>query len=444
MADCRLKLPYLTATVRHRTALTSGKMTLADVARQEKLQPKYLGVLWQTLTDKTPSEPLDRIRARWRQAEEKDVGSLAQEITAWQTALWKFVPVGSYRDGNTLRQVANDPAAVAVQPLRVAVKPDGGQSEVVLYLVTRTISADGQTGHVVWQRPRFEGAGKTPLLLRDYAQFGTAYEVRLPDGVRRLLPNTWLRQRGGPRPVALDRGPGPQARAECSAPAALGRGIGPGSAGRQECREGRPRSAVAAPGIVGGEGPEERQQADDQRLAPQGDRPAGGGDQRLGQGRDDPGPGRGARGRGPPHAAGIRGRHLDESAGRQRPRCQPRHPRPPGLRQRRGLVARAAPRRQGVRARRGRPRNSVPRRSFRAGPSRSPEATCSSWPSTPATAITVAISRRSLLPSPRRPSPNASGTWRATWPTPSSTATPTATRTAMPASGASSGVHRGP
>src|SRR5207245_8646543 len=30
---------------------------------------------------------------------------------------------------------------------------------------------------VVWQRPRFEGAGKAPLLLEDYAHFGAAYEV---------------------------------------------------------------------------------------------------------------------------------------------------------------------------------------------------------------------------------------------------------------------------
>ena len=30
-------------------------------------------------------------------------------------SLWKFVPIGSYRDGNTVRQVANDPAAVETQ-----------------------------------------------------------------------------------------------------------------------------------------------------------------------------------------------------------------------------------------------------------------------------------------------------------------------------------------
>jgi hypothetical protein len=176
--DGRLPLlPYLTATVRHRAALMSGKMTLAEVARQEKLEPKYLDVLWQTLTDSTPSDPLDRIRAHWRQAEEKDVGALAQEITAWQKALWKFVPVGSYRDGNTIRQVANDPAAVAQQPFRVAFKPDPAQTDVVLYLATRTTSPDGSSGPVLWQRPRFEGAGQAPLLLRDYARFGPAYEV---------------------------------------------------------------------------------------------------------------------------------------------------------------------------------------------------------------------------------------------------------------------------
>ena len=36
---------------------------------------------------------------------------------------------------------------------------------------------DGKKGSVVWSRPRFEGAGKPPLLLRDYPQFGPAYEV---------------------------------------------------------------------------------------------------------------------------------------------------------------------------------------------------------------------------------------------------------------------------
>ncbi len=179
--DGRLPLqPYLRATVRHREALTSRKTTVEEVARKEKLSPKYLGALWQALTDKAPSHPLDSIRARWRCSTEKDVGALAAEIAAWQTALWKFVPIGSYRYGNTVRQVANDPPAREVQSLRLAVKPGPGQSEVVLYLVARDRLPGGKGGPVVWQRPRFEGPGKPPLLLKDYPAFGPAYEVDYP------------------------------------------------------------------------------------------------------------------------------------------------------------------------------------------------------------------------------------------------------------------------
>jgi mono/diheme cytochrome c family protein len=169
--------PYLLATVRHRDALFGGKISLAQVAEKEKLNAKYLGVLWQTLTDQTPTLPLERIRAKWRNATETDVPALTAEIAAWQTALWKFVPIGSYRYFATTRQVANDPAASASEPLTLAVKPAPGQSEVVLYLAARDLSPAEKGGRAVWHRARFEAAGKAPLLLKDYAQFGAAFEV---------------------------------------------------------------------------------------------------------------------------------------------------------------------------------------------------------------------------------------------------------------------------
>jgi mono/diheme cytochrome c family protein len=182
--DGRLPVqPYLAATVRHRDALLAGKITLAEVASKEKLNAKYLGILWQTLTDKTPSYPLDVIRARWRQAADKDVGPLVAEVAAWQTVLWKAEPVGSYRYGNTIRMAANDPAASDTLPLRVPIKPGPGQSEVTLYLAARDLipnGVDAKGVHAVWQRPRFESAGKPALLLRDYAQFGPAFEVDYP------------------------------------------------------------------------------------------------------------------------------------------------------------------------------------------------------------------------------------------------------------------------
>jgi hypothetical protein len=179
--------PYLLATVRHKDALAAGN--IEEVAAKEKLNAKYLGVLWQTLTDKKPSQPLDSIRARWRSATEKDVAALAAEVAAWQAALWKTVKIGNYvreswgspaAKGYTeslTRQVAADPPAVQSVPLRLAVKPAPGQAEVLLYLAARELPS---AGSIVWHRPRFEAPGKPPLLLRDYADFGPAFERDYP------------------------------------------------------------------------------------------------------------------------------------------------------------------------------------------------------------------------------------------------------------------------
>ncbi|MDB5307809.1 MAG: hypothetical protein JWO38_2011 [Gemmataceae bacterium] len=179
--DGKLPLqPYLAATVRHRADLLAGTVTPEAVAAKEKLHPKYLRILWTTLTDKTSSYPLDLIRARWRQAAEKDVGALAAEIAAWQAPVWRFVPIGSYRDDNTVRQLPNDPQADEGRTVRFAFKPAPGQSEVVLHLAAHQILPPGGGGHVVWHRPRFEGGGKPPVLLRDYPQYGPRYEVDYP------------------------------------------------------------------------------------------------------------------------------------------------------------------------------------------------------------------------------------------------------------------------
>ena len=164
--------------MRHRDALAFGKITLAEVAAREKLNAQYLASLWQTLTDKTESYPLDAIRAKWRIATEKDVPALTAEVTAWQMALWKFAAIGSYRA--TYRQLPNDPGAVELQTIHTGMKPPPGQSEVTLYLTTafRDAAAGRQKGMWVWVRvQRFEMRGKPVLLLpRLRARFGGAFE----------------------------------------------------------------------------------------------------------------------------------------------------------------------------------------------------------------------------------------------------------------------------
>lgn len=180
-SDGKLPLaPYLAATVRYRDELLANKTTLAAVAAKEKLNGKYLTVLWETLTPGKGAAgelPLDSLRTRWSKATEKDVPALAAEVAAWQTPLWNFVVIGSYRYGNSVRQVPVDPAVVESQPVRLNVKPEPGQSDVVLYLVARDLSGGDAKGTALWQLPRFEGGQPTPLLLRDYAEFGPKYEA---------------------------------------------------------------------------------------------------------------------------------------------------------------------------------------------------------------------------------------------------------------------------
>ncbi|MCW3094775.1 MAG: hypothetical protein JWL77_393 [Chthonomonadaceae bacterium] len=175
--------PYLAATVRHRADLTSGKIRIETVAAQEKLNAKYLGILWKTLTSGRPSYPLSEIQARWRSAAESDVPALIADIVVWQGALWQSVRVGSYVHPvgmgfaeSVTRQLPNDPVPAVSQAVRLTIKPLPGQNDVVLRLATRDlIGANG--GQVVWQNPRLVAPGKPTLSLRDYPQFGRAFEI---------------------------------------------------------------------------------------------------------------------------------------------------------------------------------------------------------------------------------------------------------------------------
>ncbi|QDU23103.1 DUF1592 domain-containing protein [Urbifossiella limnaea] len=176
--------PYLAASVKHRDKLLAGTTTVEAVAAAEKLNPKYLAALVRALSDRTPSQPLDAVRASWRAATEKDVPALAAEVAGWQATLWTTTRVGSYMRPvgagfalNESRQLAVDPPAVESVPLRVKVAPAPGQSEVQITLAARSLAGAG--GVMEWHRPRFEAPGKAPLLLRDYADFGPAFEADL-------------------------------------------------------------------------------------------------------------------------------------------------------------------------------------------------------------------------------------------------------------------------
>ena len=284
--------------------------------------------------------------------------------------------------------------------------PAGGQArrraggESSLYLTARELfptakpaARSSGTARASRRGSRNE-TGTAALLLRDYPTFGPAYEVDYPavfaDAAKYLAAaveaaHDKAKPVGGGRqdarpgrglPEALDRRAGRSSRrTTAEAPGATSRRR------RWNCWTRRLRRTTNSPAINGW-----RRKGTDLPVAAV---------ELLGQGRTHPRPGR--RRTGSPSTR--RRRSSSPSAWKSPidgdgPRRRSRRPRPPGLRQRRRLVARAPPRT-------GRP--ARPRPCWPKGPSTSARkracprrrsrwrrATCSSWPSTPATATTSA------------------------------------------------------
>ncbi len=174
---------YLQATLKEKEALHSGQKNLASVAREYDLNEKYLTLLWQSLTDKTPSVVLDQIRVFWNRAKPTDAPQLAEMIQQWQSALWRFTTVGHIgkRGGPEAWQVPVQPVTMQ-QELRLKLPEVKAGESVTLYLATSTAGDGNQGDFALWQNPRLIIPGQPELPLkevRQYLAYLTAYRERL-------------------------------------------------------------------------------------------------------------------------------------------------------------------------------------------------------------------------------------------------------------------------
>ncbi len=167
--------PYISALLRHRNDLTTGKISTDEVASNESLSPNYLRLVYSTLNDETHSWPLDEVRRSWRTATAADTDRIAADVEGWRNVLWNFERIGSYR--SETRQVARNPSIVASHVLRTKIDPVPGQRDVVLHLSARDFAQSNVAGQAVWRNPRLEGEGVPTLQLRDYQNFGEQFEI---------------------------------------------------------------------------------------------------------------------------------------------------------------------------------------------------------------------------------------------------------------------------
>lgn len=159
---------YLAATIDERESVAAGRKAIADVARERKLNAKYLGLLWDRLHDRAPSLLLERLRDQWRQARPGEAGGLAAKINALQKPLWQFRTVGQIgRIGGAKRWLESVDPLTTRSEFRFKIPAPAENQDVVVSLVASDAGDGAANDTVVWQEPKLIAPGRPDLLLRD-------------------------------------------------------------------------------------------------------------------------------------------------------------------------------------------------------------------------------------------------------------------------------------
>jgi Protein of unknown function (DUF1592)/Protein of unknown function (DUF1588)/Protein of unknown function (DUF1587)/Protein of unknown function (DUF1585)/Protein of unknown function (DUF1595)/Planctomycete cytochrome C len=170
---------YLAATIAERQALASGTKSVETVAAERGLNAKYLGTLWRSLTNPSPSLLLGGLQARWKTARIEDVPALVSEISAWQKGLWKFSSVGHIgKVGGPKAWMEPVSPLVASREIRFKVPPSTDGKDVTLSLVASDAGDGNEQDFVVWRQPRLVAPGRPDLPLRDVRRMARELTTR--------------------------------------------------------------------------------------------------------------------------------------------------------------------------------------------------------------------------------------------------------------------------
>jgi len=164
---------YLLVTLAERERLTQRADAVADVARDQGLNPKYLATLWLALTRPAaePSLILDSLQALWRTATPETSTDVAAFVSRWQDAVWKFNHAGQIArqfgrpDGPASWMEAVTPL-VDRQEFRLKLAVPEGEKEITLFLAASGAGDGCDQDFFVWENPRLVGPGRAELPLR--------------------------------------------------------------------------------------------------------------------------------------------------------------------------------------------------------------------------------------------------------------------------------------
>lgn len=160
---------YIEATLKERDALRAGTKSIDVVAAERKLNPKYLGLLWNALEKGTSSSLLmEHLRSRWRSATPEHADELTKEIASWQRSLFRFASIGHIgKAGGPKAWMESISPLVDRQEIRFPLKAAPDAKDVTVYLATSDAGDGNEHDFAVWEQPRLVAPGRPDILLRD-------------------------------------------------------------------------------------------------------------------------------------------------------------------------------------------------------------------------------------------------------------------------------------
>ncbi len=202
-AGGRLPLPtYLSVLLEARDQLRSGATTPEQVAKEHKLNTKYMVLLWGVLAKPQGTILLDRIQKQFSAIAPGELAGLVSEIAAWQAALTRFQSVGHMKPW-----LADVEPIVDRQDLRIKCEVSPGGNDVVVQLAAGA-AGDGDGDFVQWQQPRLVMPGRTDIFLRDVSLVNQHFSVQqtqlLIDASKCLKAAAAYLRSGAQQPPDLD------------------------------------------------------------------------------------------------------------------------------------------------------------------------------------------------------------------------------------------------
>jgi hypothetical protein len=181
---------YIAATIAVREQLANAgtspdneSQVLKTIARDRKLNLKYLTSLWQLFSK--PNSPtadsglLESLRRRWRTTPLENADALSAEVLTWQKALWRFSSIGHIGkvNGPKAWQEPVDPIQTQ-QEIRFPLLDAVGKDHVSFFIQVGD-AGDGNEGDaVLLKQPRLVAPGRPEILLRDLDTLTALFEQR--------------------------------------------------------------------------------------------------------------------------------------------------------------------------------------------------------------------------------------------------------------------------